>query len=99
MFHVLMSLAIAALFFVLTPGVVVSLPSGKGKFVVAATHAVIFALVFHFTHKAIWNFTQRFEGFNEDCIKSGSKLTSAVKNCCDGKTAAKSKDGLGQVCP
>lgn len=100
MFHPLMSLAIAALFFVLTPGVVLSIPSGKGKFVVAATHAVIFALVFHFTHKAIRNFTQQYERFeSEDCIKSGSKLTSRIKNCCDGKVAVKSKDGMGQVCP
>ena len=99
MFNVLTNLAIAALFFVLTPGVVVSLPSGKGKFVVAATHAVIFALIFHFSYKSIREFTQRFEGFDEDCIKSGSKVTSAVKNCCDGKTPVQNKNQTGTYCP
>ena len=86
MFHPLMSLAIAALFFVLTPGVLVSLPSGKGKFVVAATHAVIFALVFHFTHKAIWNFTQqyeRFDGAAPACAAPGSKPATGAA-CCLG---------------
>lgn len=38
-------LTTALLFFVLTPGVLVSLPPGGGKLVVAATHAVVFALV------------------------------------------------------
>ena len=80
----LMSLAIAALFFMLTPGVVVSLPPGKGKFVVAATHAVIFALVFHFSYKAIRDFTQRFEGFDEHCAAKGS-AASVAKPCCSDK--------------
>jgi len=86
MFHPLMSLAVAALFFVLTPGILVSLPPGKGKFVVAATHAVIFSLVFHFTHKAIWNFTQqyeRFAGAKAPCTAPGKKPASG-SSCCVG---------------
>lgn len=35
----------AVLFFLLTPGILVSLPPGGGKFAVAATHAIVFALV------------------------------------------------------
>ena len=46
---------IAILFFVLTPGVLLSLPPKSSKFVVAATHAVVFALVYHFTHKLVWS--------------------------------------------
>jgi hypothetical protein len=94
MFHPLMSLAIAVLFFVLTPGVLVTLPSGKGKFVVAATHAVIFALVFHFTHKAVWNFTQqyeRFEGAKPVCAVPGKNDTGG--GCCIGNSK-----GVGQMC-
>lgn len=53
--NVWMSLFIAVLFFVLTPGVLVRLPPGGSKWVVAATHAVIFALVYHLSHKAVWN--------------------------------------------
>ena len=44
----------AILFFVLTPAVLVRLPPKGGKFTVAAVHALVFALVFHFTHKLVW---------------------------------------------
>jgi len=90
MFHPLMSLAIAALFFVLTPGVLVTLPSGKGKLVVAATHAVIFALVFHFTHKALMNYTQQyelFEGAKPVCAPPG-KAPAKDGSCCIGSPNA-----------
>jgi hypothetical protein len=44
----------AILFFVLTPAVLVRLPPKGGKFTVAAVHAVVFAVIFHFTHKLVW---------------------------------------------
>ena len=47
------------LFFLLTPGVVLRLPPNGNKMTVALTHAVVFALVWHFTHKLIWNTTMR----------------------------------------
>jgi hypothetical protein len=43
----------AILFVVLTPGVVLALPPGQGLLVQAATHAVVFALVWSFTHKLV----------------------------------------------
>jgi hypothetical protein len=48
-----MSLYAALLFFVLTPGILLSLPPGGSPMVVAATHAVVFAAVFHFTKKMV----------------------------------------------
>ena len=63
MFHPLMSLFIAVLFFVLTPGVLLSIPK-KGPLVKrAAVHAVIFALIYYFTHKPVLNFLYGVEGF------------------------------------
>ena len=53
----------ALLFFVLTPGIFVSLPKGKSKMVVASVHALIFAIVFHFTYKAVWRLSMRLDGF------------------------------------
>ena len=44
----------AILFFVLTPAVLVRLPPKGGKFTVAAVHAVVFAVIFPFTHKLVW---------------------------------------------
>jgi hypothetical protein len=55
----------ALLFFVLSPGVLLRLPAKSGKFVVAATHAVVFALVWHFTSKIVWRMSSGREGFAE----------------------------------
>ena len=52
-----MVLYVAALFFLLTPGVLLSLPAGGSKTTVALTHAVVFALVWKFTHKLVWRAT------------------------------------------
>jgi hypothetical protein len=55
--NVWMTLYMAVLFFLLTPGVLVRLPPGGSKMAVAATHAVVFALVYHLTHKMVWHAT------------------------------------------
>jgi len=52
-----MSLFIAVLFVVLTPGVLVSLPPKGSLLTKAAVHGVVFAAVFHFTHRAVWRMT------------------------------------------
>lgn len=56
------SLYAALLFFVLVPGILLSLPRGGGKYTVAAVHALVFAIIFHFTHKMVWRFGVRMEG-------------------------------------
>jgi len=45
-------------FFAVTPGVLLSIPSGSSKITVAAVHAAVFALVFHFTYKFVCNSTK-----------------------------------------
>lgn len=49
-----MSLYAAVLFFVLTPGVLVSLPPGGSRLTVALTHAVVFGVVWALSHKAVY---------------------------------------------
>ena len=49
-----MGLYAAALFFVLTPGIVLSLPPGGCKRTVALTHAVVFGVVWCLTNKMVW---------------------------------------------
>ena len=44
----------ALLFFVLSPGILVRIPPNGNKRVVAAVHAVVFGLVWSFSHKLIW---------------------------------------------
>ena len=51
-----MALYAPALFYVLTPGIVLSLPPGGSKITVALTHAAVFGLVWMLTHKAVWHF-------------------------------------------
>jgi hypothetical protein len=43
------SLYVAILFFLLTPGILLSLPPKGGKYVVAIVHAIVFAIVLHFS--------------------------------------------------
>jgi hypothetical protein len=47
----------AVLFFVLTPGVLLSLPPGGSRTTVALTHAVVFGLVWALTHKMVARMT------------------------------------------
>ena len=57
--NLLMALYVAVLFFVLTPGVVLSLPADGSLNVVAATHAVVFAIVYALTARPVWNAISR----------------------------------------
>ena len=49
-----MSVYAAVLFYLLTPGVVLSLPPGGSRMTVALTHAVVFGLVWMLTHKLVY---------------------------------------------
>ena len=82
MFHLYMSLFIAALFFVLTPGILLRIPSGGSKVAVAATHA----LVFHFTYKPVSKFLYATEGFSAptdaaSCAAANMNWNPATKVC------------------
>jgi hypothetical protein len=60
----IITIYVALLFFVLTPGVLVTLPPKSGRLTVAAFHALVFALVWHFTHKIVWKLSVRVEGLD-----------------------------------
>ena len=47
----------AILFFVLSPGVLLRLPSNGSKFTVAGVHAIVFAVVLYFTAGFVWRFS------------------------------------------
>jgi len=65
----------AALFFVLTPGILVTLPKGGSKMVVAATHAVIFATVCHLTRRFV---VERFQDEGEEKDEQGEQQGEEV---------------------
>jgi hypothetical protein len=62
--QVYMTLFVAALFFVLTPGIIVKLPPGGNKYIVAAVHALVFAIVYTLVYKTVKNFLYP-EGFDD----------------------------------
>ena len=53
-------LVLAILFFLTVPGVLVTLPRGGSKYVVAATHAVVFAALYFLLYRYV------LEGFSEN---------------------------------
>ena len=55
MAEVVLFIYVFLLFFVLTPGVLVTLPPKSSVMVVAAVHAVVFALIWALTHKFVWH--------------------------------------------
>jgi len=57
-----MSLFLVLLFVLLTPGVLVTLPSkGYSKLTVALVHGVAFAVLYSLLHKSVWSYL--YEGF------------------------------------
>jgi hypothetical protein len=70
---------IAVLFFVLSPNVLLRIPRKGKPIVVAAVHAVIFALIWHFTGKMVWKASVsigagRNEGFREGAAAGTGEL-------------------------
>ena len=49
-----MAIFAALLFYLLTPGILLSLPKGGSPQMKAAVHALVFAAVFGLTHKMVW---------------------------------------------
>ena len=77
------SLYVAFLFFILTPAILVRLPPKAGKLTVAGFHAVVFALILHFTGKIVWNFSRSLEGFQEGLLSKGQVCNSSKNTWTD----------------
>ena len=61
MFHLYMFLFSTMLFYILTPGIAFTIPPKSSKNVVALVHAIVYATIWHFTHKFVWYATEGFE--------------------------------------
>ena len=61
--NIIVALYSAVLFFLLSPNVILRLPSNGSKMTVAMVHAAIFGIILYFTQKMVWQFsTQMLEG-------------------------------------
>ena len=76
----LMSLYMAVLFFLLVPGVLVTLPPGGKTMTVAFTHAVVFALIYYLTHKAVHRMLAPYEAFQDEKVEKDMKKAANKVN-------------------
>jgi hypothetical protein len=61
------------LFVVLTPGILLSLPSGASKKIVALTHGIVFSLIWWLTHRYVWELSLNLEGMTSTTSTSTLK--------------------------
>jgi hypothetical protein len=80
--NLLMFAYIALLFLVLTPGVLLRLPPNGSKIAVAVTHGVVFAVVWHFTHKMVLRAS--YEGFMSGAGETCTSGTDCMSGTCTG---------------
>lgn len=73
MHNLFMFFYVVVLFYLLTPGILVTIPARSSKMVVAATHAFVFALVYKFTHRMAAKLSMSFEGFQANAPKMEKK--------------------------
>ena len=52
--HLVFTFFLVALFFVLTPGVLVSIPKNASCKTRAAVHALVFGVIYQLTHQFVW---------------------------------------------
>lgn len=91
----------ALLFFILTPAVLVRLPPKGGKYTVAAFHALVFALVFHFTAKFVWQVSRGLEGFQEGSVtketQAQDKAYDNIKTFCNNQNPAMDRQPRNKI--
>lgn len=73
MYNMTMFLYTTFLFFVLTPGILLTLPNKKNKYITSFVHAFIFALIMHVTHKYVWSFS-----YKEGITPSRAAVVAAI---------------------
>ena len=75
----IITLYITLLFFVLVPGVLITLPIKRDKRTIAAAHALLFAVIWHCTHKLVLQMSNNIsEGFREGATDSSGNNTSSM---------------------
>jgi positive regulator of sigma E activity len=71
---------LVVLFFLLVPGILVTLPKGGNKWTVAITHALVFAVVYVLIENLYNTFSKNHEGFKEGIFSTLLKMGNIQKN-------------------
>jgi hypothetical protein len=77
--NLIVALYSAVLFVILSPNVLLRIPSKGSKFLVAGVHAIVFGIVLYFTSGFIWRLSMRIEGFKEGAKPAKKSSPSAAK--------------------
>ena len=86
--QLLMTLYTALLFFVLVPGVLVTIPPKGSKTVQALVHGLVFALVYHYTHNMVYKVLyEGFQGAPAPACGEGKPACPAGTVCMNGVCA------------
>ena len=98
--NLIMTVYVAVLFFVLTPGVLLRLPPKGSLLIVAAVHAVVFALIYQLTHKTVYQlFTEGFDSCDSSCRGTDNLCLGCTcksdKECATGNCAPDELTGTG----
>ena len=86
--YALMFVFTALLFFVLTPGILLSLPPKGSKMMVAGVHAIVFALVLTFTHKLVFDFGVSSGLIMKEGYQEGAKSNKYLDALLQANTAS-----------
>ena len=54
MMHLMFTAFLVALFFVLTPGILLAIPKNGKIMTQALVHALVFGVIYQFTHTFVW---------------------------------------------
>jgi hypothetical protein len=69
----------ALLYYVLTPGIFITIPSKSSKKIVALVHGLVYSIFWYFTYNIVFNVTVGFKTYTEEQTKRITKGENAYK--------------------
>lgn len=82
----IVSIYTALLFFLLSPNVLLRLPPKGKPLLVAGVHAVVFAIIFHLTHKLVMDLSYSVGGGHEGFQEGAWASQRNINNCKPGNS-------------
>ena len=81
MYNIVIPVYATILFFILSPGVLLTLPPGGSTMMVALVHSLVFFILFFFTHRFVYQLVTHFPRHAEGLKMRDSKTNEKkVKN-------------------
>ena len=84
-----MFIFITLLYYVLTPGILITIPPKSSKKIVALVHALVYSTVLYFIYKIVFNIDEGFQTYTEEQKKriiKGENAYNAYQDYLDYKS-------------